>query len=297
MAKEGVVPVRGFLMHITHYDPAWCKVKSREKPFDIDLGLEIVDTMSEAGLNLLVIDCADGVRYKSHPELARKYTVPMTHLEKLVNRAQEKGIEVVPKLNFSQSKHHRHNDWFRPYNKLFDNDEYWKIAFEIIDEVIQTCHPPRYFHIGMDEDHDRAYSQYIEAILKLQSGLKERGLRTIIWNDSSHGERALVHAEKSLAAERRIPKDIVQILWDYRNVQPKIIHHLVQEKFEVWGAPGPNAQQVLKWREAILDYGGKGLLLTMWISCSSSNRSKLLQFIQTSGPICSGTQNVSASVK
>jgi len=95
--------VRGFLIHISHYDPQWCKVKAREKPFDLDLGLEIVDTMWEVGLNLLVIDCADGVRYKSHPELARKYTVPMSHLGKLVNRAQEKGIEVVPKLNFSQS--------------------------------------------------------------------------------------------------------------------------------------------------------------------------------------------------
>jgi hypothetical protein len=288
MAKEGIIPVRGFLMHLSHYDPQWCKVKSREKLFNLDLGLEIIDTMSEVGLNLLVIDCADGVRYKSHPELARKYTVPMSHLEKLVNRAQEKGIEVVPKLNFSQSRYHRHNDWFRPHNDLFDNDNYWKIAFEIIDEIIQVCHPQRYFHIGMDEDHDRAHSQYIEAILKLQSGIKERGLRTIIWNDSSYGERALVHAEKSLAAEEKIPKDIVQVLWDYSNVQPKIIRRLVKEGFQVWGAPGPNAEKVLKWREAILDYGGKGLLLTMWIPCSKSNRFKLLQFIRTAGSICKG---------
>ncbi|MBA7499502.1 MAG: hypothetical protein GH144_01630 [Clostridia bacterium] len=287
MAKEGVISVCGFLIHISHYDPTWCKVKSREKPFDLDLGLEIIDTMSEVGLNLLVIDCADGVRYKSHPELARKYTVPMTHLEELVNRAQEKDIEVVPKLNFSQSRHHQHNDWFRPHNDLFDNDNYWRIAFEIIDEIIQVCRPRRYFHIGMDEDHDRAHSQYIEAILKLQSGLKERGLRTIIWNDSSHGGKMLVHAEKSLVAEKKIPKDIVQVLWDYSNVQPKIIRRLIKEGFQVWGAPGPNAEKVLKWREAILHYGGKGLLLTMWIPCSLSNRSKLIQFIRTSGSICS----------
>ena len=256
MTKEGVIPVRGFLIHITHYDPPWYKRKSREKPFDLDVGLEIVDTMSEVGLNLLVIDCADGVRYKSHPELARKYTVPMSHLEKLVNRAEERGIEIVPKLNFSQSRYHRHNDWFRPHKNLFDNDEYWRIAFEIIDEIIQTCHPRRYFHIGMDEDHDRAHSQYIEAILKLQSGLKERGLRTVVWN-----------------------------LWDYYDVQPEIIHRLVQEGFEVWGAPGPNIEKALKWRQAILDSGGKGLLLTMWIPCINSNHSKLLQFIRTVGSV------------
>ncbi len=206
MTKEGVIPVRGFLIHITHYDPPWYKRKSREKPFDLDVGLEIVDTMSEVGLNLLVIDCADGVRYKSHPELARKYTVPMSHLEKLVNRAEERGIEIVPKLNFSQSRYHRHNDWFRPHKNLFDNDEYWRIAFEIIDEIIQTCHPRRYFHIGMDEDHDRAHSQYIEAILKLQSGLKERGLRTVIWNDSSWGGECWYMQKSLLLPKKRFLK-------------------------------------------------------------------------------------------
>jgi len=89
MAERGVVPIRGFLMHITHYDPKWCRAKTEEKPFDLDMGLEIVDTMAEVGLNLLVIDCADGVAYRSHPELARHYTVPMSHLEKLAARAGE----------------------------------------------------------------------------------------------------------------------------------------------------------------------------------------------------------------
>ena len=97
--------------------------------------------MSEVGLNLLVIDCADGIEYKSHPELVREYTVPMAHLEKLVNCVQEQGIEIIPKLDFSQSRYYRHNDWFTPYNELFDNNEYWRIAFEIIDEIIEMCHP------------------------------------------------------------------------------------------------------------------------------------------------------------
>ena len=288
MINKSIIPIRGFLIHITHYDPWWYKRKSREKPFDLKLGLEIIGKMSEVGLNLLVIDCGDGVRYKSHPELARKYTIPMSHLKELVSQAKEKGIEVVPKLNFSQSRYHRHNDWFRPYNDLFDTNEYWKIAFEIIDEIIQTCRPQRYFHIGMDEDHERAHSQYSKAILRLREGLKKRGLRTIMWNDSALKGRGLVHAEKCLAAEKKIPKDIVQVLWDYTDVQPKILHRLVQEGFEVWVAPSRDPEQVLKWREAILHYGGKGLLMTLWIPYRPSNRSKFLNLIQTNGPIYSG---------
>jgi hypothetical protein len=140
----------------------------------------------------------------------------------------------------------------------------------------------------MDEDHDRAHSQYIGAVLGLRHGLKERGLRAVVWNDSSHGGRALVHAEKSPAAESRILKDIVQVVWDYSGVQPEIVSRLVQEGFDVWGAPGRTADKVLHWKQTVLEHGGKGLLLTMWIPCRPSNRSRLLQFIRTMGPICSG---------
>jgi hypothetical protein len=285
MTEQTIVPIRGFLIHLTHYDPRWYERKAREKPFDLDLGLEVVDAMAEVGLNLLVIDCADGVRYRSHPELARPYSVPMAHLEHLVQRAEERGLEVVPKLNFSQSHLHRHNDWFRPYHYLFDNDEYWRLAFELVDELLQVCRPRRYFHVGMDEDHDRAHSQYVEAILTLHSGLQERGLRTIIWNDSAHKERALVHAEKSLVAEQQIPRDVVQAVWDYSSARPDIVRRLVQAGFEVWGAPGQEPDQARQWRQAILQHGGRGLLMTNWIPCRRPNRAKFLRLIRTVGPL------------
>lgn len=284
--KEKIVRVRGFLLHITHYDPDWIKRKQREKPFDLDLGLEIIDTMSEVGLNLLVIDCADGVKYKSHPELARKYTVPMACLQKLVQRAEERKIEIVPKLNFSQGTE-GHNLWFRPHHDLFDSKDYWRIAFELMDELIKVCQPRHYFHIGMDEDFGRSHAQYIRAILTLRSGLKKRGVRPVIWNDSAlAGTRYDVFAEKCMAAEKTIPKDVVQVPWCYGRPLPEIIRRLAGEGFEVWGAPGRSPDQVLKWKEAILRYGGKGLLLTRWIPCRRSNRSDLLNLLRTAGPIC-----------
>lgn len=286
-AEEREVPIRGFLIHITHYDPRWCKFKSEEKPFDLEVGLEIVKEISRVGMNLLVIDCADGVEYKSHPELARKYTIPMDYVERLVNKAREEGIEVVPKLNFSQSAYHKHNHWFRPHNALFDNHEYWRIAFEIIDELIQICRPTRYFHIGMDEDHDRAYSQYIEAIITLHEGLKERELRPMVWNDSACKLREQqIFVEKSLAAEKKIPRDIVQIVWDYTDVQPEIIRRLSERGFEVWAAPGrEDSRQVLGWKQAVLDHGGEGLLMTTWLPSNRSTLPKILHLIRRFGPI------------
>lgn len=95
--------------------------------------------MAAAGYTALVVDCEDAVRYRSHPELARSYTAPMRDLVTLARRAHQHGLDVVPKINFSQSHWHFHNHWFRPHHLLFDNAEYWRRAFRIIDELIRVC--------------------------------------------------------------------------------------------------------------------------------------------------------------
>ena len=288
MSAARAVPIRGYLIHITHYDPSWVKRKAREKPFDLGVGLEVVEAMADAGLNLLVVDCADGVTYKSHPELKRSYSVPMAHVRRLAAQARKHDIEVVPKLNFAQSALHQHNHWFRPYHRLFDSEEYWRRAFRLADELIQACEPPRFFHIGMDEDHDRSHAQYAAAICTLRDGLRERSLRAVMWKDQQSYAAADVHAEKSRAAEARIPRDVVQVVWHYHTVLTDVVRRLRRKGFDVWGAPGRDPDQVRGWRDAILRYGGTGLLLTRWVPCRPGNRAELLRQIRMLGPICSG---------
>jgi len=116
------LPIRGFQIHLTHYDHDWFQRKSQEIPFDLSIGLEIISAMADVGLNLLVIDCADAVEYTSHPELRRHYTQPMSVLSALAAHAHERGIETVPALNFGQSGYYHSNDWFRPHNANPDND-------------------------------------------------------------------------------------------------------------------------------------------------------------------------------
>ncbi|MBN1250465.1 MAG: hypothetical protein JXC32_22570, partial [Anaerolineae bacterium] len=278
--ETGGVPalaVRGYLLHITHYDPRWNAAKAEEQPFDLALGLDVVDAMAGAGLNCLVVDCADGVRYASHPELARHYSVPMATLVQLTARAREHGIEVVPKLNFAQSGLHRHNHWFRPHNDLFDSDRYWALAFEVIDELINVVQPSRFFHVGMDEDHWRSYDQYVAAIQTLHGGLAKRGLRTLIWNDSAClWPQAAIHRDKSLAAEARAPKEVVHIVWDYNGADEGILSRVKDAGFDLWGAPGHSAPLVARMVEALHAVGGSGVLLTRWIPCVEANREALV---------------------
>jgi hypothetical protein len=287
------VPIRAFLLHIAFWG---IRKRPWEKPFDLDVATELVEALAEEQFTHLVIDCADGVRYRSHPELTRRHTAPMEHLEALAARARKLGLDVIPKLNFAQSRWHRHNDWMRAPGELwhehFDDEEYFEKAFDLIDELIQACEPKRYFHIGMDEDHDRAYSQYVDAIKALRTGLRKRKLRTIIWNDtgSSPGWRiAAHHLEKSLAGEKALPKDVVHVLWQYRSVPTADVERIAGLGFQLWGAPGArDLSQIAAFRDAVIDAGGRGLLMSTWLRTRPGTRKELLDRIRAVGLVYRG---------
>lgn len=294
MSESNMLKVRGYLLHLSHYDPRWCGRKAEEKPFDLDVALEIAAALHAEGFNLLAIDCEDAVGYRSHPELSRHYTVPIRNLEVLASAARERGLDVMPKLNFSRSYWHHHNEWMlgpdEAWYEHFDDDVYWQKAFDLINELIAACLPKRLFHVGMDEDHDRSHTQYIAAIRCLHSGLDERGLRTAIWNDTATPwAPACVHYEKSLAAERDTEKDIVQILWDYGAVPTDSIQRIREQGFELWGAPGSgDLDQVREFRDTVLRLGGTGLFMTTWSHCDASSRHRLLHSIRDMGPLYRG---------
>jgi hypothetical protein len=282
--------IRGLLIHVTHYDPHWCMRKGRETKFDLGVALEVVEAMAAARLNLLVVDCADGVAYASHPELKRHYTVPMGDVRALADAARERGIDVVPKLNFSKSGRNLHDMWLRPHwdpiSWLDGFDDYWRVAADCIAELVAACRPQRFFHVGMDEDHYRSLAQYVEAIEILRGITRRHRLRTVIWNDSCYFGRdvvAEVHADKSRAAEDLLPRDVVHVLWDYERAHPAIVRRIAAKGFDVWAAPGAHARLVRAWRRAILAGGGSGLLMTHWIKCDRANRGRLLTTVRALG--------------
>jgi hypothetical protein len=286
--------VRGYLLHLTHYDPRWVLQKSTEKPFDLKVGMGIVDALAATGFNTLLIGVSDGVRYASHPELRRRYSVPMKQLVQLASHARESGLDVVPKLNFSRSEVNCHDFWLRgpgqQWYDEFDDDAYWKKGFECIDEVIGACRPSRYFHVGMDEDHNRSCAQYAEAIRTLRAGLKKRGLRTVTWSDSAlEYASGQVYAEKSRMAEETVPRDVIRLLWNYSTVPRAAIRAIRANGRELWGAPGSRVlEQAEGFRDELKRAGGRGIVMTRWVACRPENRQAILKQIRQFGPVYCG---------
>ena len=275
------LPLRGYLLHLTHYDPVWVARKSQEQPFELDLALQIVDTLAARGFNTLLVGVSDGVVFASHPELRRPYSQPIAQLAQLCAHARQKGLEIIPKLNFSKSEVNCHDHWSRapgePWHTHFDDDVYFQRGFDVIDEIIAACKPARYFHVGMDEDHERSHAQYVRAILRLREGLAARHLRTVCWSDSaidySSGD---VYREKTAFAETQLPTDCVRLLWNYWNVPAGVMQTIRHAGYELWGAPGGKLEQATAFRDALLAAGGTGLVMTHWIACRHENQAALL---------------------
>jgi len=274
--------VKGLLIHVSHYDPVWWLAKKKEKPFDVAVACELVDAMAEVGMNLLVVDCADGVKYKSHPELRRHYSVPMRDVKRLADHAHQRGIDVAPKLNFAKSGRNLHDMWMHPWSDHLrwtcSIEKYYQVAADCIAEVVTACRPKRFFHIGMDEDHFRSHGQYVDAIKTLRKIVKRHRLRTVVWNDSCHHRSeslAQVHADKCRAAEDLLPTDVVQVLWDYSRAHPSIVKRVAGKGFDVWVAPGRDVGHLRAWRRATPD----GVLLTAWVKCDRVHRKRLLDLV------------------
>lgn len=193
-----------------------------ELRFDDGLWSELLGRMSEAGMNMVVLDLGDGVRYESHPEIAVKGAWSPARLRRELARMRGMGLEPIPKLNFSTT----HDAWLGPYSRCVSTDAYYAVCRDLIAEVCALFDRPRLFHLGMDEEtagHQRhmlyavmrQHDLWWHDLLFLAAEAEKGGARPWIWSDY------LWHHPEEF--RRRMPKSIVQSNWYYGvKFSPKI---------------------------------------------------------------------------
>lgn len=77
----------------------------------MELWNELQQKMLGVGVNMVVIDLGDGVKYESHPEIAVRGAWSVKQLRQELAKLRKMGIEPIPKLNFSAT----HDIWLGPY--------------------------------------------------------------------------------------------------------------------------------------------------------------------------------------
>ena len=187
-----------------------------QKSLSLDVALwnELTEKMSKAGLNMIVIDLGEGVRYESHPELAIEGSWTGDRLREELTRLRSLGLEPIPKLNFSSC----HDTWLGNYSHMLSTPEYYKVCADLIEEVCALFDGPRFFHLGYDEENYENQATYDYIVVRrgelwwhdflfFCDEVTKCNSRPWIWADY-----ALDHEEEFM---ERTPKSVVLSNWYY----------------------------------------------------------------------------------
>ena len=151
---------------------------------------EIAKAAVEYGYKSVLIELADGVKYKTHPEIAIEGAWEVEELKEELQKLRNMGLTVYPKLNFSTA----HDAWLGLYSRMVSTDEYYALARDLIHEVIDIFDKPEMFHFGLeDEGHHaqvrydyvcfRQHDLYWHDINFLIKAVEKNGARPWLWAD------------------------------------------------------------------------------------------------------------------
>jgi len=219
-------PMKAMLLHLGHN--MWCDWQDSGRPggyivasprlrFDLSLWRDLARRMADGGLNALVIDLGEGIKYESHPELAVRGSWSPARLKRELDRLRKLGIEPIPKLNFSAC----HDIWLGPYSRMVSTDIYYGVCKDLIAEVIDLFDRPRFFHLGMDEETAANQKEFQYVVVRqfdlwwndfyfLVDCVQRGGSRAWIWSDYAW------HNPKSFYA--KMPREVLQSNWFYGDV-------------------------------------------------------------------------------
>jgi len=174
----------------------------------------VVSQLPEKGINTLVVDVGDGVRFDSHPELALKNSWSKEKLDQKLSEARSLGLTVVPKLNFSSG----HNVWLKEYRRMLSTSAYYRVVEDLIDETAELFDSPGLFHLGMDEETAAAQETYDYCVVRHQD-LWWSDLLHTVKHCQRHGARPWIWADILWSSpeefQKRMPKDVIQSNWYY----------------------------------------------------------------------------------
>jgi len=171
--------------------------------------------MQSEGMNMVVIDLGNAVRYESHPEIAVNNSWTTTRLRDELKRIRNMGLEPIPKLNFSTA----HDAWLGEYSKMVSTEKYYKVCADLIHEVCNLFGKPRFFHLGMDEESAGHQSHYKYIVVRqadawwndfyfLVEQVEKQNSRAWIWSDYM-----LWNFPEQFF--KKMPKSVVQSNWYY----------------------------------------------------------------------------------
>ncbi|MBQ2757961.1 MAG: Tat pathway signal protein [Clostridia bacterium] len=188
-----------------------------ENGTDIETWDKLIDFIAERKYNMVVIDVGDAIKYESHPEISAPDAWDKDFLKKKLDEIRSKGIEPIPKLNFSTG----HCTWLKQYRYMISSPTYYKVCADLIAEVLEAFDYPRLIHVGLDEED--VGHQTTQNVAVVRQGehwwhdaffffkeCEKHGARPWVWSDYYWHHPELF--------KKNMPKSVLQSNWCYRSL-------------------------------------------------------------------------------
>lgn len=194
-------------------DKLWKSPASPDIRFDRTVWDEYLTSMKKNGINTIILDVADALQYKSHPEISCRGAWTHEEMAAEIVRLNQMGIDVIPKMNFSTC----HDAWLGIYSRMVSTPTYYQVCKDLIDEVCGLF-KAKYMHIGFDEEVYDNQSKYDLIVIRqhdlwwhdlnfFNDCIRANGARTMMWSDyARHNAQEFIE---------KCPKNIVQCVWYY----------------------------------------------------------------------------------
>jgi len=169
--------------------------------------------LKDCGVNTLIIDVAEALKYESHPELAAEGAFTHDQMKAELTKLRGMGFEIIPKLNFSAC----HDIWLKDYSRMVSTPVYYEVCRDLIREVCDVF-KPKHFHLGMDEETYENQKRRYYAVVRhgdlwwhdlyyLVDIVEKENVRAWVWSDY------MWHYPELFLA--KMPKTVVQNNWYY----------------------------------------------------------------------------------
>ena len=197
--------------------------------FDENVWRNLTERMHDIGMNMIIIDLAEGLVYPSHPELAVKGSWTPEKLRTELARLRRMGLEPIPKLNFSAT----HDVWLKDYARMVSTEIYHKVVADLVKDVCEIFDRPRFVHIGMDEEGEllqtkfryaltRREDVWFDDLKRITAAIERCGARAWMWSDLGWNYPDYYN---------NVPKSVMQSNWYYWKDVKEIEAKLDDPKF------------------------------------------------------------------
>ena len=273
------------------------------KGFHLDLRIQVMKidalkkfakTLSESGINTLVMEWEGTYPFEKHPLISNRYAYTKNEIRSFISYCDSLGIDVIPlQQSFGHVeyilRHERYKDLRedqKDYSQVCPLEEEGnKRLFTDLFTELAATHHSKYFHIGGDETYLLGHCEkcrkkaaiegtsklYIDHIKMLCNIVISLGKIPVLWADI-----ALKHPE----AIKQLPPQTIFVDWNYGWDMNNFGDHekLTRAGYEVWGAPAlrshPDNYFLTEWEKhfsnirnfipACRQLGYKGVIMTSW---------------------------------